>query len=70
MRRSRRFRVPERPRGFYAAYLDELIERNRAKREEGGSDTTSFSDAEAKEEAYWRERERWHAEQQKFKDAA
>jgi hypothetical protein len=62
MRRRRRFHVAERPRGFYAAYLDELIERNRHKRE--------TEEDIAKEEAYWRDREHWHAEQRKFKKAA
>jgi hypothetical protein len=45
--------VPERPRGFYAAYLDELIERNRAKREAQGLPPASDDDDE-----YWNERRR------------
>jgi hypothetical protein len=65
--RGKRWRVAPRPGGFYLAYLDELIERNRAKR--GGDNVTSVSDEDAKEEAYWRERERWHQEQQTRKAA-
>jgi hypothetical protein len=63
MRGNRKWRhIPPRPRGMYSAYLDELIERNRAKRNPATSDEA--------EERYWRDRERHHAEQQKFKDAA
>jgi hypothetical protein len=58
MRRRRRIRVAPRPGGLYLAYLNELIERNRAKREANPED-------EAREEQYWRDRERWHKEQQK-----
>ena len=52
--------IPERPRGFYMQYLDRLIEKNRAKREANLED-------EAREEKYWRDREKWHGEQQHSK---
>jgi hypothetical protein len=55
MRRRRRYRVAPRPAGLYQAYLDELIERNRAKREANPED-------EAKEDEYWNNRRHWHAE--------
>jgi hypothetical protein len=42
---------------MYSAYLDELIERNRAKRNHPAP-------SDEAEERYWRARERWHAEQQ------
>jgi hypothetical protein len=63
MRGNNKWRhLPKRPAGLYAAYLSELIERNRAKRE-------TQAEIEA-EEKYWRDRERHHAEQQEFKKAA
>jgi hypothetical protein len=49
MSRRRRFRSPERRRGFYAAYLDELIERNRR----NGKHIPDVAD-----QAYWDERRR------------
>jgi hypothetical protein len=58
MRRRRRIRVAPRPGGFYLQYLNDLIERNQAKRENQGSDATLNSDAEAKEDEYWAERRR------------
>jgi hypothetical protein len=47
MRRRRRIRVAPRPGGFYLQYLNDLIERNQAKRENQG-----------KEDEYWAERRR------------
>jgi hypothetical protein len=63
MRRDNRWRhIPQRPRGFYAEYLDQLIAENRSKRNPAASNEA--------QEQYWRDRERFHAEQQKFNDAA
>jgi hypothetical protein len=45
--RPKKYRSPERPRGLYAAYLDELIERNRRKRDPA----TDIAD-----ESYWHQR--------------
>jgi hypothetical protein len=54
----------------FSEYLERFGERNRAKRENEGDNVTFVSDEDAKEEAYWRDRERWHQEQQQFKKAA
>jgi hypothetical protein len=47
---------------IYAEYLDQLIAENRSKRNPAASNEA--------QEQYWRDRERFHAEQQKFNDAA
>jgi hypothetical protein len=64
----RRRTFPQHPRGQYAKLLDEMIEQARARRE-SNSDNVTITDT-TKDEAYWRDRERFHAEQQKFNDAA
>ena len=62
MSNGKRWHVAPRPAGFYRAYWDDLIERSRHKR--------GTAEDDGKEEAYWRDREKWHAEQQAFKKAA
>jgi hypothetical protein len=52
----------------FTEYLLRFGERNR--RENKNDNITLDPDAEAKEEAYWPGREKWHAEQQQFKKAA
>jgi hypothetical protein len=51
--RGKRFHVAPRPGGLYLAYLNDLIERNRAKREAQGQPPASDNDDE-----YWNERRR------------
>jgi hypothetical protein len=65
---GKRRHFPKHPRGQYAKLLDEMIEQARARRE-SNSDNVTITDT-TKDEAYWRDRERFHAEQQKFNDAA
>ena len=60
----RRGSSTERPTGFYLQYLERLIEK-RAKGRKGEPQPDP-----AKEESYWRERERLNTERQNYKRAA
>lgn len=59
----RRGSSSERPSGFYLQYLERLIAKRAAERREQAEDLAS-------EEAYWRNRERLHEEEQQYKRAA
>jgi hypothetical protein len=53
---GKRRHIPERPRGLYLAYINELIARSHSKRDDGADDGL---------ERPCRDKERWDAERQK-----
>jgi hypothetical protein len=62
MSNGKRWRVAPRPAGFYRAYLDDLIERNRHKR--------GTAEDDAKEDEYWNRRREFEALKDQPKKAA
>jgi hypothetical protein len=53
---GKRRHIPERPRGLYLAYINELIARSHSERDDAADDGL---------EQHFRDKERWDAERQK-----